>query len=387
VVAENKAPTAPLVLWLNGGPGCSSLDGFFYENGPFKFGSGDSLSIVKNPFSWHRVANMLFLESPAGVGFSYSADKNDYNNQNDTRTANDNYTFLKQFYKMYPQFAANPFWITGESYAGVYIPSLSSLVLDGILKKTFVIPFKGVMVGNGVTNAAGVTDLNSYIAFLNAHGIISDRLWAALDSACTTNPNGQECTALTNQAYDHLNDIDIYNIYGDCYHQRPASFEQLPFELKPTLTPPCSNAFFSQQYLNILDVKQAIHAKTSIYWSICSGVVNSGYNRTPNSMVPIYQTLIANNIVVLIYSGDVDFAVPFTNTQYWTSKDMGLIPRVDWRQWFDHDDEGKQVAGFVTEYPKGFTFATVKGSGHMVPQYRPRAAFAMFNRTLNGKPL
>lgn len=62
---------------------------------------------------------MLYIESPVGVGFSYSDNPNDYNT-NDNQTASDNYQFLLQFLDTFPQYKQNEFWILGESYAGVY---------------------------------------------------------------------------------------------------------------------------------------------------------------------------------------------------------------------------------------------------------------------------
>lgn len=82
VESESNATDVPLLLWLNGGPGCSSLDGFLYEMGPFKFEhpDGDGLladeddvpPLVQNPNRWNLQAHMLYLEAPAFVGFSYS---------------------------------------------------------------------------------------------------------------------------------------------------------------------------------------------------------------------------------------------------------------------------------------------------------------------------
>eukprot|EP01125_Pyxidicula_operculata_P009072 TRINITY_DN29_c0_g1_i1.p1 TRINITY_DN29_c0_g1~~TRINITY_DN29_c0_g1_i1.p1 ORF type:complete len:453 (-),score=79.42 TRINITY_DN29_c0_g1_i1:70-1428(-) len=394
--AGSSPSTDPLVLWLNGGPGCSSLDGYFYENGPIRFARGQNLQLENNPYSWNKLANVLYLESPAGVGFSYSSSPNDYNNQNDERTANDNYNFLKLWLAKHPQYSTNPFYIAGESYAGIYIPSLAQKVLQGILDKSFVIPFKGVLVGNGVTNGAGVTDLNSYLSFLWGHGVISTNLFNKINAACSANPNSQDCQNLSNDAYNNMNDIDMYNIYGDCYNQRPLLdtvnndnifVQRLHAQARQGGVPPCTDATFGTQYLNLVEVKSAIHVNPSITWSICNFDVNGNYDRTPNSMVPIYKNLLKNNIRVLIYSGDTDFAVPYTDSEFWTSNDMGLTPINEWRQWFVNDINGQQVAGFVTEYPNGFQFATVKGAGHMVPQYRPLPAFQMFERFLSNQPL
>jgi len=177
-----------------------------------------------------------------------------------------------------------------------------------------------------------------------------------------------------------MNDIDIYDVYADCYHQRSISNP-------PGGVPPCTDAFFATEYLNLPALKSAIHVNPSVTWAICSDLVNESYNRTTLSMIPIHQELVKNGIKVLIYSGDSDFAVPYTDSEYWTSVQMGLTPTREWQPWYYTDNEGQQVAGFVTDYPGGFSFATIRGSGHMVPQYAPQPAFVFFQKTLQGLPL
>ncbi len=105
---------------------------------------------ASNPYSWNKNANLLFLESPPGVGFSINEDPNyEYN---DTRTAVDNLIALQQWYKRFPEFSSNKFWITGESYCGMYIPFFADQVLNNIEKiiDGGKLNFQGIMIGNGV---------------------------------------------------------------------------------------------------------------------------------------------------------------------------------------------------------------------------------------------
>ncbi|CAO2208918.1 unnamed protein product [Urochloa humidicola] len=134
------AKKAPLVLWLNGGPGCSAIGyGASEEVGAFRINpNGRSLS--RNPYAWNKVANMLFLDSPAGVGYSYSNNSADLYNAGDNKTAHDSYNFLVNWLERFPQYKHRDFYIAGESYAGHYVPQLSQLVYQknkGI-KATFI---------------------------------------------------------------------------------------------------------------------------------------------------------------------------------------------------------------------------------------------------------
>lgn len=118
----------PVVLWLNGGPGCSSMLGMLYENGPLMF-KKNTTEMYINKNAWNQKANVIYLESPSGVGFSIGKSKSDLI-ANDTTTAHENLLALKLFFIKFPSFKKNDFYITGESYAGIYIPTLARAVLD-----------------------------------------------------------------------------------------------------------------------------------------------------------------------------------------------------------------------------------------------------------------
>jgi carboxypeptidase C (cathepsin A) len=104
--------------------------------------------LTENKHSWHKVSNLLFLESPAGVGYSYNTNLSFHNN--DYTTAHDNMIALLDFFKKYPEYLKNPFWIAGESYAGKYIPDLAVLIDQYNLNSSSQINLKGILIGNGV---------------------------------------------------------------------------------------------------------------------------------------------------------------------------------------------------------------------------------------------
>ena len=128
VESQGNPSTDPVVLWLNGGPGCSSLLGFFTENGPFKV-SNDGKTVSLYEYSWNKLANVLYLESPVGVGFSYTTKSGTFIS-NDNNTAHMNYLAVEDFFSKFPQFANHSFYITGESYGGIYVPTLAKEFYD-----------------------------------------------------------------------------------------------------------------------------------------------------------------------------------------------------------------------------------------------------------------
>eukprot|EP01035_Chromulina_nebulosa_P024326 gene24327-31652_t len=138
VQAEKDPDTAPVVIWFNGGPGCSSLDGFFYEQGPFEILSSDGTQdyavdgvyLTLREYRWSRIANMLYIEQPVGVGFSYASGDNVtvaelYASNTDDNSAQRNLLAVNKFFELYPEYLKNDFYIAGESYAGIYVPTLA----------------------------------------------------------------------------------------------------------------------------------------------------------------------------------------------------------------------------------------------------------------------
>ena len=123
VESLNNVTTDPLLLWFNGGPGCSSMEGLFAELGPFIFDDGETI-IKPNPFPWNMNASVLYIESPAGVGYSIANNSDDYKHS-DVSQSEDLFAGLQDFFNAFPEMRANEMYITGESYAGVYVPYLA----------------------------------------------------------------------------------------------------------------------------------------------------------------------------------------------------------------------------------------------------------------------
>ncbi|GMT13862.1 hypothetical protein PFISCL1PPCAC_5159, partial [Pristionchus fissidentatus] len=145
--------TAPLVIWFQGGPGVSSLHGLFTENGPYRVTEEGNV-LTFNEFSWNQYANMLYLESPLGVGFSRNDDGN--LTMEDVSTAELNFNTIKDFLtRVHPRYVSREFYLSGQSYAGVLVPFLARRLIIGISKGELAnANFKGFAIGNPVIEGA-----------------------------------------------------------------------------------------------------------------------------------------------------------------------------------------------------------------------------------------
>ncbi|XP_002517751.2 serine carboxypeptidase-like 40 [Ricinus communis] len=384
-VEAEISKSLPLLLWLNGGPGCSSLAyGAMQELGPFRVHS-DGKTLYSNQFAWNNVANVLFLESPAGVGFSYSNRTSDYNNSGDRHTAADNYMFLLRWLERFPEYKDRDFYISGESYAGHYVPQLAHNILYHNRKAgKNIINLKGIAIGNAVINDE--TDSIGMYDYFATHALTSPENVQNIKQHCNFSPqfkNNQssECLAATRKSDRDTVNIDIYNIYAPLCHN--SNLAAKPKRASLTEFDPCSD-YYSFAYFNRADVQEAMHAnvtKLNHVWDLCS-VVLGDWKDSPSTILPLLQEFMSSGLRVWVYSGDTDGRVPVTSTQYSINK-MNLPTKTPWYPWA-LDGE---VGGYAQVYKGDLTFATVRGAGHEVPAYQPARALSLIKNFLSGQPL
>ncbi|GJX49341.1 serine carboxypeptidase-like protein 25 [Tanacetum coccineum] len=346
----NKPLTKPLLIWLNGGPGCSSVAyGASEEVGPFRINKG-ATGLHLNKFSWNNVANVLFLETPAGVGFSYSNRSSDLLDTGDRRTSEDSLQFLIRWMERFPRYKNREVYIAGESYAGHYVPQLArQIIRHNSNSHSNSINLKGIMVGNAVTD--NYYDNLGTVTYWWSHAMISDKTYHQLINTCDfkRQETSNECESLYSYAMDQeFGNIDQYNIYAppcnnsDGSRHSGATRQTMRLPHRPKQMPgqlsgydPCTESY-AEVYYNREDVQKAFHANTTripYKWTACSETLNRNWNDTEASILPIYRELMA----------------------------AGL------RIW---------VGGW-TEVYEGLTFATVRGAGHEVPLFKPRAALQL----------
>lgn len=395
------AAAKPLLLWLNGGPGCSSLGyGAMEELGPFRVKS-DGKTLYRNPYAWNNAANVLFLESPAGVGFSYSNRTEDYSRSGDNKTAEDALLFLLNWMEKFPEYKGRDLYLAGESYAGHYVPQLAHAILRHAAaaaaagKPSSPINLRGIMIGNAVIN--DWTDTKGMYDFFWTHALISDATADAIGRHCNFSAaaaaaaagSNDKCDEATSEADEALEDIDIYNIYApNC---------QSADLVSPPITPsmdnfdPCSD-YYVEAYLNDPDVQRALHANVTRLdhpWSACSDVLRR-WTDSAATVLPILAELLKNDLRVWVYSGDTDGRVPVTSSRYSVNQ-LQLPVAAKWRAWFSSTQGAGEVGGYVVQYKgkeKGsLSLVTVRGAGHEVPSYQPKRALVLVQGFLAGKAL
>ncbi|XP_057953393.1 serine carboxypeptidase 1-like [Malania oleifera] len=372
VESPKNSSTNPLLLWLNGGPGCSSFGyGAMTELGPFRVNS-DGKTLFRNKYSWNNVANVIFLESPAGVGFSYSNTTSDYQRTGDKSTAKDSYTFLVNWLERFPQYKTRDFFIAGESYAGHYVPQLAyTILLNNKNTNKTIINLKGIAIGNAYMDYA-MTKMGKF-DYLWTHAMNSDETNKGIHSHCDFEnlSSSTQCESFEDKSYLEKGYIDLYNIYAPlCFN---ASLKNGSTTGSIYNFDPCSD-YYIDSYLNIPEVQAALHANRTA-WSICRSF---SWTDGPNSILPIIKDLMAKSIRIWIYSGDMDAVVPITSSRY--SINSLKLPIVSaWRSWYTSNE----VGGYVVQY-KGLTLATVKGAGHLVPTNQPERALTMISSFLRG---
>uniref|UniRef100_A0A1D1YE42 Serine carboxypeptidase-like 40 n=1 Tax=Anthurium amnicola TaxID=1678845 RepID=A0A1D1YE42_9ARAE len=305
VESPQDAHTKPLVLWLNGGPGCSSLGyGAMEELGPFRVKS-DGKTLFRNEYAWNNVANVLFLESPAGVGFSYSNTTSDYDLSGDKRTASDAYVFLVNWLERFPHYKTRDFFLTGESFAGHYVPELAhTIISNNRLSIQAGINLKGITIGNAYLDGY-VTRVNvkAKYDYLWTHALISDETHAAFVSNCKFLDRNltADCEIAAERAYKEVGNIDHYNIYAPTCHgtlqgKRHSTDTVVDFD-------PCSDSYV-KAYLNLPEVKKALHANMMLPypWSFCSKVVGGlNWKDMPDSILPIIRQLMNKGLKIWLY--------------------------------------------------------------------------------------
>ncbi|KAK7721836.1 hypothetical protein SLS64_000987 [Diaporthe eres] len=401
--STNPAAEKEILIWLNGGPGCSSLEGFLQENGPFLWQYG-TYKPVANPWSWHELTNVVWVEQPVGTGFSQGIP---------TATSEEDVgkQFMSWFMNFVDAFGMQGYsvYITGESYAGQYVPYIASAMLDA--NDTTYYNVSGIMIydpsiayddlQSGVTVVPFVESAAAVFPFNNT-------FWAdirARDAACgyadfrneflsfpppsllpgpddLPGNNNDSCQALYGDIFDAVSAVnpcfDIYAVQTTC----PLLWDVLGFPGSFGYLPEGASLYF-----NRTDVQTAINAP-KIEWEECASgdvFVGGGDSSLPSS-ITVLPGVIERTQNVIIGHGALDMVLIANGTllaiqnMTWggaqgfqtAPKDPFYVPYHDEVSLSTISASG--VMG-TTHTERGLTYVGIDLSGHMVPQYQPTAAY------------
>ena len=335
----------PLIYWSNGGPGASSLYGLLTELGPLLLsdlsldtpeykGTGIPTPIY-NPYSWARLGSILIFDQPAPVGFSYCNDNDIHDPSSnscdelawtDELASQNVYLALQEFYKTHSSFQHVDLYLTGESYAGIYVPTLARRIFEDTQSK---IMLKGFAVGDGClgTNTdlcGGLFDSGFvdywHVIFMAGHHQIPLSTFHKVMNACvhrSSHVSGEEnftvrdnadCKAAMKEAKQELGGFFEYSLYDDCTYRNGLLRKQkaqgfpLSADISGALNDyPCGGGVVLEEYLKLDTVKDAFHVRSNFF-----EVDNAeGFDYTPTEpdLTGFYKQ-INDKLKVLIYNGD-----------------------------------------------------------------------------------
>ncbi|KAH7689935.1 Peptidase S10 serine carboxypeptidase protein [Dioscorea alata] len=393
IESEGNPAQDPLLLWLSGGPGCSSFYALAFQNGPLKFRNvkhnGSLPTLVYHPFSWTKVSNMIFLDSPVGTGYSFSNTPQTCIN-GDVTSSLRVHKFIRKWLIDHPKFLSNPLYVCGDSYAGKVVPFITHLISQGIESGVQpILNLKGYLLGNPFTGE--VIDVNARVPYAHNMGIISDEIYKSTTLFCKgedyENPTKALCAKKLQVVEKYFDEIDMFHILAPkcpLASLKPKNLSGQRRFLKdvPPLKCKSYGYYLSGIWANDDVVRDALHIQKGAVpkWIRCNH--NLPYIKDLPSNVKYQHKLTSRGYRALVYSGDHDLAVPHIGTQTWIrSLNYSIID--DWRSWFS----GGQVAGYTRTYANNLTFATIKGAGHTAPEYKPRESLAMVKRWLSNQPL
>ncbi|CAD8068642.1 unnamed protein product [Paramecium sonneborni] len=394
---DAELQTQPVILWLNGGPGCSSMLGLMQEIGPFVIDNGET-EYKENPWSWNKKAHLLILESPFGVGFSQPTPEN--YNFTDEKTGTFNYEAIRLWFNTFTYYRGREFYIAGESYAGMYIPYTAQALLEK--EKNVIenerINFKGVLIGNGVLINNEKLRNQTALKFLARRSFIDSTNQFILTHNCASKPDSASCKQAKKSLDDAIALINPYGVYSYCWSDSTRKEFKVERQSKHryTYTPwlnlseddddsnaPCLDFGPLANKLNTETYKQALHVDNDTVWTGCSDSVYRQYKKSEGSYL-ILPELYKAGIDILIYSGDQDLAVSMIETYESIQQIPGCNRIKPWVPYVNkHPGQlENQLAGWIEEYDC-FRFQVIRGAGHMVPQDQRENAWFMFNDFIN----
>ncbi|POO03708.1 Serine carboxypeptidase-like [Trema orientale] len=364
VKSERNPEKDPLLLWLTGGPGCSGWSALVYEIGPLNYKiepyNGSLPTLVLNQYSWTKVSNIIFVDSPVTTGFSYAKTSLAYDQLGDFNQVRYLLQFIKKWLINHTEFISNPLYIAGDSYSGIIVPPLVQQISNGIKEGSIPpLDLKGYILGNPVTDRSN--DNTYQILFGRGMALISDEIYQLLEKSCggeykNISPNNTMCLKAF-EAYQKcisgINQAHILEPHCAFASPKPQNiikgrslnqYSEVFLHSDPLPQFGCReyDQLLSRYWANDFHVREALHTRKGSIgeWRRCSDEVQNHYKYEVFSSFQYHAKLSAQGYRSLIYSGDHDMMVPYLETQAWI-KSLNYSIVDDWRPWIVQG----QVAG------------------------------------------
>ncbi|XP_051113301.1 serine carboxypeptidase-like [Andrographis paniculata] len=375
--SRNNNKNAPVVVWLTGGPGCSGALSLFYINGPFHL--ADDLSLKWNDFGWDKESNIIYVDQPIGTGFSYSTKDNirTYSEE----AAVDFYEFLQEFFKKYPEYAKNDFFIAGESYAGHYIPAFATVIQRrNQMKQGIKINLKGVAIGNGMTNPSIQHKENLDYALKT--NIISLYRYMRLRSSASKCQNEAKDCERTDPTACYKAFVTCNTLLNNIIKYAPNNMNSYDIRKKAVGS---NNYDYSKlnKFLDQKPVKEALGVPGRPF-VLCSDRVLRAMDYDKMRNFAVYITpLLESGVRVLVYAGEFDLVCSWLGISKWVEELKW--PGYSSARFSDFKVDNKKCGSVKGKGP--LTFLKVFNAGHIVPMDQPKASLEMMRRWMQNKPL
>eukprot|EP01022_Parablepharisma_sp_SALTPOND_P015519 TRINITY_DN21_c0_g1_i2.p1 TRINITY_DN21_c0_g1~~TRINITY_DN21_c0_g1_i2.p1 ORF type:complete len:420 (-),score=41.66 TRINITY_DN21_c0_g1_i2:65-1324(-) len=338
--------SAPLVIWLNGGPGASSMVGAFQENGPFVLNL-QRPNFTYNPYSWNTFADMLYVDQPVSVGFSISKTESRIC-MNETCVASDFYAFLIKFMERYPQYIGRDLYLTGESYAGHYLPAIAAHLVKANNKW---LNLKGMAIGNPFVKNKEQAGLSP--GYLLENGVISYIKYLLA-----------RVGALVCQVAEYV-DMDSKIVYDLCWDATFAVIH-LPneYDIRANESYDRIDKILEER-LNEKEVQEELGVN-GIKFALSNDLVGTLFEAdTILSLGPELAYVLDKGLDTMIYFGDQDYSCNYRSGEYmlngvvWEGKEQ--FNKAEYKPW-----EGGRYRRY-----KNLNLVIVHDSGHLVPMDQP----------------
>jgi cathepsin A (carboxypeptidase C) len=353
----------PLIIWLTGGPGCASSFALITENGPFLVNNVTGQAAI-NPNAWNTNADLMFVDQPIRTGFSHGSLHNLPETEEDVREMFAQ--FLLNFMALFPQYKQRDLYITGESYAGHFIPHIANkIVVDKV-----PVNLKGVAIGNGWTSPQSLYP--SYNQFANLNNLFQapgdfERLQPLFNLCSTVIERVSPRLAMHNTDYcESVSDQIIVDANGD------VRFNYYNIKLGCPVDG-CYNETMQLAWLNNPEVQRLIGVDKSLV--DCDNDVYYALTRMDwtTDAAPQLVPVLEAGLKVLAYNGDLDWICNWVSGDYWTGN-------LTWAHTaeFNQQQPVNVTYGMSKKY-ENFEFVRFFGAGHMVPMDKGPEALTMIN--------